>query len=182
MQEQRLYKRFAILAIGLIALALSSAALAQMGQQRGAQQPGALEQEFLQLQERLQQAQQRAMENNPALQEQADAMEDLVTDKMREAGYDPGAIMETLLAAQGQVQDESLSDAQRREILESQEVREAQQQLQEAQQAVMQDPEVVEAQRSFEEDMMEAMRSEEPETDRIIERLQEIQLEAQRGM
>ena len=182
MQQHRLYKRFAILTIALLALALSGAVLAQMGQQRGAQQPGALEQEFLQLQERLQRAQQRAMENNPALQEQADAMEDLVTDKMREAGYDPGAIMETLLAAQGQVQDERLSDAQRREILESREVREAQQQLQEAQQAVLQDPEVVEAQRSFEEDMMDAVRSEEPETDRIIERLQEIQLEAERGM
>ncbi|MCA1788957.1 MAG: hypothetical protein LC667_03585 [Thioalkalivibrio sp.] len=165
-----------------VALALAGTALGQIGQQRGAPQPGALEQEFLQLQEHLQRVQQRAMENNPALQEQADAMEDLVTEKMRKAGYDPGAIMETLLAAQGQVQDESLSDAQRREILESQEVREAQQQLQEAQQVVMQDPDVVEAQRSFEEDMMEAMRREEPETDRMIERLQEIQREAQRGM
>jgi hypothetical protein len=182
MQQQRLYKWFAILTATLIALALANAALAQMGQPRGAQQPGALEQEFLQLQGRLQRAQQKAMENNPALQEQADAMEDLVTEKMREAGYDPGAIMETLLAAQGQVQDERLSDAQRREILESREVREAQQQLQEAQQVVMQDPEVVEAQRSFEEDMMDAMRREEPETDRMIERLQEIQREAQRGM
>jgi hypothetical protein len=182
MQQQRLYKRFAILATAFVALALAGVALAQMGQQRGEPQPGALEQEFLQLQERLQRAQQRAMENNPALQEQADGMEDLVTEKMREAGYDPGGIMETLLAAQGQLQDERLSDAQRREILESREVREAQQQLQEAQQAVMQDPEVVEAQRSFEEDMMDAMRREEPETDRMIERLQEIQREAQRGM
>ena len=182
MQQQRLYKRFAIVATALVALAFAGAALAQMGQQRGAPQPGALEQEFLQLQERLQGAQQRAMENNPALQEQVDAMEDLVTEKMRAAGYDPGGIMETLLAAQGQLQDERLSDAQRREVLESREVREAQQQLQEAQQAVMQDSEVAAAQRSFEEDMMDAVRSEEPETDRIIERLQEIQLEAERGM
>ena len=182
MQQQRLYKRFAILATAVVALALAGAALAQMGQQRGAPQPGALEQEFLELQERLQRAQLRAMETNPALQEQADALEDLVTEKMREAGYDPGGIMETLLAAQGQLQDERLSDAQRREVLESREVREAQQQLQQAQEVVMAEPEVVEAQRSFEEGMMGAMRREEPETDRIIERLQEIQREAQRGV
>ncbi|MFO8003193.1 hypothetical protein [Thioalkalivibrio sp.] len=182
MQQQRLYTRFAVLAGALLALALSGAALAQMGQTPGAAQPGALEQEFLQLQERLEVAQQGAIENNPALREQAEALEALVTEKMREAGYDPGAIMETLLAAQGQLQDEQLPDAQRREILESNQVREAQQQLQEARQVVMQDPEVVAAQRAFEEDMMDAIRREEPETDRIIERLQEIQREAGRGM
>ena len=182
MKTQRLYRRFLILAAAVITLALAGTALAQMGQHQGAQQPGALEREFLQLQQRLQKAQQQAMENDPALQEKTDAMEDMVTEKMREAGYDPGAIMESLLAAQGQLQDESLSDAQRREVLESREVREAQQQLQEAQQAVMQDPEVAEAQRSLEADMMDAMRKEEPETDRMIERMREIQREAQRGM
>lgn len=178
MQQQKMFSRFLVMTTALVAFALAGASFAQMGQQ----QPGPLEREFMQLQQRLQQAQQRAMQNNPALQEQADAMEDMVTDKMRDAGYDPGAIMETLLAAQGKLQDERLSDAERREILESREVREAQEQLQEAQQAVMQDPEVVEVQRALEEDIMAAIRREEPETDRIIERLQEIQREAQQGM
>lgn len=181
MKKQRLYRPFLILTTALITLGLASAALAQMGQS-GAQQSAALEQEFMQLQQRLQTVQQQAIENAPALQEQMEVLEDLVTEKMREAGYDPGAIMETLLAAQGQLQDESLSDSQRREVLESREVREAQQQLQQAQQAVMQDPEVAEAQRSFEADVMDAMRKEEPETDQMIERMREIQREAQSGM
>ncbi len=177
MQKQRFFGRFILLTTTLVALALAGTSFAQMGQQGGT-----LEQEFMQLQERLQSAQQRAIENNPALQEQIDTMEDLVTEKMREAGYDPGGIMETLLAAQGQLQDERLSDAQRREILESREVREAQQQLHEAQQAVMQEPEVADAQRSLEASLMEAMRREEPDADRMIERIQEIQREAQRRM
>jgi hypothetical protein len=181
MQQQKLFRAFMVLTVAVLTVALSGTALAQMGQPRGAQQPGALEQEFMQLQQRLARAQQKAIENNPALQDKADEMEDLVTGKMRAAGYDPGGIMETLLAAQGKLQDERLTDAERRAVLESSEVREAQQQLQQAQEVVMKDPEVIQAQKALEEDMMAAIRREEPETDRIIERLEEIQREAQRG-
>ncbi|AGA33181.1 hypothetical protein TVNIR_1514 [Thioalkalivibrio nitratireducens DSM 14787] len=163
-----------VLAATVLALVFSGAALGQ-------QQPGPLEREYMELQQRLAQAQHAAMENNPALQEQAEAMEEMVTQKMREAGYDPGGIMETLLAAQGRLQDEQLTDAQRREIVQSPEVMEAQRELREAQEAVAQDPEVLAAQQAYEEDLLAAMRSEDPEVDRIIERLQQIQQEAQRG-
>jgi DNA repair ATPase RecN len=181
MQQQELCRTFMVLAVAVLTLALSGTVLAQMGQPRGAQQPGGLEQEFMQLQQRLAQTQQKAIENNPTLQNKADEMEDLVTEKMRAAGYDPGGIMETLLAAQGKLQDGSLSDAERRAVLESREVREAQQQLQQAQEEIMKDPEVIAAQKALEEEMMAAMRKEEPETDRIIERLEQIQREVQRG-
>ncbi|TVP89136.1 MAG: hypothetical protein EA347_04790 [Thioalkalivibrio sp.] len=159
-----------------LALAVSSAAIAQMGQQ-----PGAMEQEFMEIQQQLAQIQQQAVENNPGLRDQADALEELVTDKMREAGHDPGAIMEDLLAAQARM-EEARTDAERREILESPEVLQAQQDLQEAQQAAMQDPEVQAAQQALEEDMMDAMRREDPQTDRLLERMQEIQEQAQPGM
>ncbi|AHF00090.1 hypothetical protein [Thioalkalivibrio paradoxus] len=164
----------AVLAVTVFALVFSGAALGQ-------QQPGPLEREYVELQQRLAQAQHAAMENNPELLDQAEAMEELVTQKMRDAGYDPGGIMETLLAAQGRLQDEHLTDAQRREIVESPEVMEAQRELRAAQEAVAQDPEVVAAQQAYEDDLLEAMRREEPEVDRIIERLQQIQQEAQRG-
>jgi hypothetical protein len=181
MQQQKLFRAFMVLTVAVLTMAVSGTALAQMGQPRGAQQPDALEQEFLQLQQRLAQAQQKAIENNPGLQDKAGEMEDLVTEKMRAAGYDPGGIMETLLVAQGKLQDERLTEAERRAVLESREVREAQQQLQQAQEAVMKDPEVIAAQKTLEDEMMAAMRKEEPETDRIIERLEAIQREAQRG-
>lgn len=163
-----------------LALVFSSVAIAQMGEQRG-QPPGALQQELMEIGQRLSQIQQQAVENNPELREQADALEELVTEKMRAAGHDPGGIMETLLAAQARM-EEAGTDAQRREIIESREVREAQQELQEAQQAAVQDPEVQAAQQELEEAMLDAMRREDPQTDRLLERMQEIQEQAQPGM
>jgi len=181
MQRYQWLKGLTFVLAGVFALAFTSTAIAQMGQQRGQQQPSALEREYMEVQQRLAQAQQKAVENTPELQDKADALEELVTDKMRAAGYDLGGIMETMLAAQAKM-EEARTDAQRREVMESREVREAQQKLQEAQRAAMEDAEVQAAQQSFEDDMLSAMRRVEPETDRLIERLQEIQREAQRGM
>jgi hypothetical protein len=163
----------------MLVLAFSSAALAQMGQQRG-QQPGALEREYLEIQQRLAEAQQKAVENTPDLQDKADALEELVTDKMRAAGHDPGSIMETMLAAQAKL-EAARTDAERQQVMESREVREAQRKMQEAQRAAMEDPEVQNARQSLQDDMLSAMRREEPATDRLIERLDEIQREVQRG-
>jgi len=181
MQRYQWLKGLTFVLAGVFALAFTSTAIAQMGQQRGQQQPSALEREYMEVQQRLAQAQQKAVENTPELQDKADALEELVTDKMRAAGYDLGGIMETMLAAQAKM-EEARTDAQRREVMESREVREAQRQMQEAQRAAMEDAEVQAAQQSFEDDMLSAMRRVEPETDRLIERLQEIQREAQRGM
>lgn len=181
MQRHEWLKGLTFVLAGVFALAFTGAAIAQMGQQRGQQQPSALEKEYMEIQQRLAQAQQKAVENTPELQDKADALEELVTDKMRAAGHDPGDIMETMLAAQAKM-EEARTDAQRREIMESREVREAQRKLQEAQRAAMEDGEVQAAQQALEDDILSAMRRVEPETDRLIERLQEIQREAQRGM
>jgi hypothetical protein len=89
--------------------------------------------------------------------------------------------METLLAAQAMMQEPGISDAQRREILLSQELQEAQKTLQEAQQKVAQDPEVQAARKALEDDMMAAMRKVEPQADQMIERLQQIQAQIQGG-
>jgi len=179
MQRQQMLKGFTMALSGVFVLALAGAAIAQMGQQRG-QQPSALEREYMEIQQRLAQAQDKAFENNPELRDKAEALEELVTDKMRGAGYDLGDIMETMLATQAKMQ-EARTDAQRREIMESREAREAQRKMQEAQRVAMEDPEVQAAQQQFEEDMLAAMRREDPETDRLFERLQEIQREAQRS-
>lgn len=177
MQRHDMLMGVKVLMAAALALAFSSAAVAQMGQQ-----PDAMEREFMEIQQQLAEIQQQAVENNPELRDQADALEDMVTDKMREASFDPGAIMEDLLAAQARM-EEARTDAERQEILQSPEVVEAQRKLQEAQQAAMDDPEVQAAQQALEEDMMEAMRREDPQTDRLLERMQEIQEQAaQPGM
>lgn len=180
MQRNQMLKRAGLALATTLLLAFTGAAIAQMGQQRG-QQPSALEREYTEIQQRLAEVQQKAVENNPDLQDKAEALEELVTDKMRAAGYDLGGIMETMLATQAKM-EQARTDAQRREIMESREVRDAQRQMQEAQRAALEDPEVQAAQQALEEAMLSAMRREEPQLDRMVERLQEIQREAQRGM
>lgn len=167
--------------LGTLSIFMVTQSAAQMGQQAPAQ-PSPLEREYMNLQQRLADAQKAALEIDPSLQDQMDAIEDLVTQKMRDAGYDPGNLMETLLAAQGMMQEPGISDARRREIMQSPEVQEAQTTLQEAQQKVAQDPEVQAARRALEDDMMAAMRKSDPQTKQMMERLQEIQSEAQRGV
>lgn len=135
----------------------------------------ALQQEYLALQQRLVQAQQSTIENHPALQQQIMAMEDLVTDRMRARGFDPGNIMESLLALQGQLRDERLTPEQRQRIFESSEFQTAQAQLQAAQAAVVDDPDIIAAQQALDEAILQALRRVEPDLDRILERLQVIQ-------
>lgn len=162
------------------AMLFAGSAVAQMEQQAPEGQEGGPQMELQQIQQRLAEVQEAALENNPGLQQQREELEDLVIRKMEEAGYDPDASMETLEAVQADMQDESLSDEERQQML--QEAQEAQQDLQEAQQVAMQDDEVVEAQQAFQDDLMEAMREEDPETDELIEEFQEIQQEMQGGM
>ena len=142
-----------------------------------AQQGGNPQQEFQQLQQRLMTIQQQAFENNPQLQDQAESLENLFIRTMEEAGYDPENGLDRLDAIQAEMQDESLSDDQRQAMLE--EAQEIQMQLQEGQQVAMQDQAVIDAQTEFEEDLMDAMRAEDPETDELINRFEQMQQQRQ---
>lgn len=165
-----------LIAAASLALA-SSAAMAQgmgggmMGEQGG----GNPQMEMQQLQQRLAETQQQAIENNPRLQEQGDALENLVLDKMEDAGYQPRQDLETLEAAEEQLRDPDLSAEERQELIQSEDVQRAQMNLQEAQQSVAGDPEVQEAQEALRDDLMAAMREENPEVESMIERMQTLQ-------
>lgn len=166
--------------VATVALAFAGGAAAQMEQEGGqGGQQGGPQMELQQIQQRLAEVQQEALEENAGLQAQREELEELVISKMEEAGYDPDASMETLENVQGQIQDESLSDEERQQML--QDAQQAQQDLQEAQQAAMQDDEVIEAQQAFQDDLMEAMREIEPDTDEMIEDFQRLQQEMQGG-
>lgn len=131
-------------------------------------------QELLELQERLAATQQTAVAQNPELLAQAHSLEDLVSEKMQEAGIDTASIIDGLRAAQEKVREPGLSEAERRRLLQSTEVLEAQQRLHAAQRAIMTDPEVIAAREAFEDEMLEAMRRLDPETDDMIERVKEL--------
>ncbi|MDN3517919.1 hypothetical protein QWY84_09875 [Aquisalimonas lutea] len=165
--------------VAAFALAFAGSVAAQssqgQGQGQGQGQDSNPQMRLQQIQQRLAEAQQKALDENPGLQSQREELEELVIQKMEEEGYDPNANMETLENAQSQIQNEDLSNEERQQML--QDARQAQQQLQEAQQAAMQDEEVVEAQEAFQNDLMEAMREQDPETDQLIEEFRSIQQE-----
>lgn len=174
MKSGKTLKTAAIILAAAMVAGVSGTGLAQTGQ------PSPLHQEFMELQQRMTEAEQNAFQNTPQLRGQLEDMEELFADKMRAAGYDPGAIMETLLVARGKLETPGLTDAQRQEILQSQEVADAQRRWAEAQRAIMNDPEVQKALQSFDARVKDAMRLEEPELDGILERMQDIQQQIMR--
>lgn len=163
------------------ALSFAGGAVAQqMPQQQMPQQADETQMEFQQLQQRLAQIQEDAMDNNPDLQKQRDELLDLVMEKMEAEGYDPDAKIGTLENFQERMQEEDLSEDQRQELIA--EAQSAQQRLQQAEQTAMQDEEVVAAYQDFQEAMITAMRNEDEEVEAISQRLQQIQMEMQQQM
>ncbi|WP_018867082.1 MULTISPECIES: hypothetical protein [unclassified Thioalkalivibrio] len=173
--------------IAAAALALASPlAMAQgMGQQgqggMGMQggQGGNPQMEMQQLQQTLAETQQQAIQNNPQLEQKGEELENLVLDKMESAGYQPRRDLETLESAEERLRDPDLSAEQRQEVIQSEDVQQAQMNLQEAQQAVAQDEEILEAQEALREDLMAAMRQENADIDDVIQRMQSLQQQMQ---
>ncbi|MCK8515563.1 hypothetical protein M0534_04370 [Methylonatrum kenyense] len=158
-----------------LAFVFSGLATAQeMAPPDGGQQGGG---EMQEMQQRLSEIQRQAFENNPQLQEQAEELENLFIRTMEDAGYDPENGLDRLDAIQAQMQDEGVSDDERQAMLE--EAQEIQMELQEGQQVAMQDQAVIDAQTEFEEDLMDAMRAEDPETDDLISRFEQMQQQQQ---
>lgn len=148
-----------------------------MGMQGG--QGGNPQMEMQQLQQTLAETQQQAIENNPQLEQKGEELENLVLDKMEAAGYQPRRDLETLESAEDQLRDPDLSAEQRQEVIQSEDVQQAQMNLQEAQQAVAEDQEIRQAQESLREDLMAAMRQENADIDDVIERMQQMQQQMQ---
>jgi hypothetical protein len=129
--------------------------------------------EMQQIEERLFEIQQLALDANPELREQLDNLGTLAKGAMIDAGYDPDAYIKKLQSAQITLQDETLPEEERMQVLE--EAQQAQQGLQEAEHVAMQDEAVAEAHSAYRMNLMAAMREEAPEVDQLVERFQQIQ-------
>lgn len=147
-----------------------------MGQQQG--QGGGAAQEaqkkVMELGQKLNQIEQKAIEANPELQKQREEFQDLLMETMKEQGAEPQKRIDRL----EEIQPE-LSDAQgneRRELM--QEFREEQQSLMKAQRQAMEQDEVKQARQELQENTFNAMKEEDPETEQIIEDLRSAQQEA----
>ncbi|MCC5809292.1 MAG: hypothetical protein JJU06_02880 [Ectothiorhodospiraceae bacterium] len=166
--------------LAVLALTFGTVGVTQAQQQGGAPQQGDPQMQLQQLQQRLMAIQQQAIENNPQLQEEADELEDLVIRTMEDAGFDPESGLARLEELQAEFQNEDLSDERRQAILE--EAQELQMELQEGQQLAMQDEEVVRAQERFQDNMLDAMRAEDPETDELLAVFEQMQSQMQQQM
>jgi hypothetical protein len=153
-------------------------ATAQMGQglppMQQQQDPQARLQE---IQQQLATAQEAAFAAHPELATQRDQLEDLVVETMEAHGYDPEARMATLDSLRGKAQDPSVSQLDRQQMMQSAQA--AQQALQEGQQVALQDSSVVAAQEAFREDLMVAMRAENPATDDLLAEFEQLQQQVQ---
>ncbi|WP_018873546.1 hypothetical protein [Thioalkalivibrio sp. ALJ16] len=175
----KIHSRSLAALVAAAALALASPLAMAQGMGQGQGQGGGPQMEMQQLQQTLAETQQRAIENNPDLEQKGEALENLVLDKMESAGYQPRRDLETLESAEEQLRDPDLSTEQQQEIFQSESVQQAQMNLQEAQQAVSQDEEILEAQAALREDLMSAMREENPDIDDVLQRMQAIQQQMQ---
>lgn len=171
------------LAAALVTGLLLSGGMAMAQQEGGGEQmqsEQSPQMELQQLQQRLGEIQQQAFENNPELQEQAQELEQLFIDTMSDAGYDPEGGLARLQEIQQEMQAQDADEENRRALLE--EAQQIQMELQEGQQVAMQEQVIIDAQQSFEEDLMDAMRAEDPQTDELISRFEQLQQQMQQQM
>lgn len=137
-----------------------------------------LQQQMQELNQQLTQIQEQAVAQNPELATQRDELMALVEDHMAESGIDAEASRDRIETLRGQVEGDAATDGSSAQEL-SQQLREEQTRLQQAQSQAMQDAEIQAKFRSANEDLVSAMREENEETDALIEDLQTAQQEYQ---
>lgn len=125
--------------------------------------------EMQQLQEQLGEIQERAVAAHPEVQQQAQAFQDALVGAMQREGYDPRGSLAHIESIEQQIEQGNLSEQERQTLI--QELRDEHQQLVQAEEAALQHPQVQQAREDFVMGMLNAMREEAPETDRLIEQL-----------
>jgi chromosome segregation ATPase len=171
------------LAAGAVALLLVLPAQAQQrgpggGPQSGgspmSQQSSELQQaqeKARKLQQQLSEIQQKALKNNPELQDELDELKALVQQKMKDKGHTPEKDRKRIEKLRGDLTSgDDMSQKQRQSRM--QEFRKLTQGLQKAQKEAMQDPEVKEKTKQFRESMRAAMKEENPEAPQLRKELQ----------
>jgi DNA repair exonuclease SbcCD ATPase subunit len=141
------------------------------------QQVQAKQAEIQQLNQELQQIQQSTIEANPGLADKRDQFMSMVDDKMSASGVDPDASRAKMEDLQGQLESGELSEQESQAA--SEELRKEQASMRQAQGEAMQDPEVQEQIQSLNEELLAAMREQNPDTDNLISELQTAQQEYQ---
>lgn len=126
---------------------------------------------------KLQAIRDEAVTANPSLQEQSQAYEDQVEQAVNDSGYDIEAGREKLKEMGGRFQDEDLSQEERQELAAK--FQAERRKMQQAQQQAMQREEVVAAGRKLQEDILTAMKEQDPQTEALMQRLRDLRAKLQ---
>lgn len=147
---------------------------AQQGQGPAAgsqQDPRALLQEMEKIQQDLLQIQEAALEANPDLRKEAEALQDTLLEAMRAEGFDPMQSLNRMEKLERELQS-GAADAEKRPDLIA-ELRREQRQLMQAEQAALERENVRKAREQFMDNLMAAMRKENPRTDDLMASLKD---------
>ena len=123
------------------------------------------------LQQKIGAIQQSALTENPELEEQRAALEKRVLGAMKVLGATPEKDTQRLQTLQEQAGKPGVSQQQRMEII--QEARGIQQGLRQVQQQVMQNEDIQRARQAFSEDLLQAMKDENADTEKLVQSLQQ---------
>lgn len=144
----------------------------------------AAQERLQELQQQLSQIQQEVFEGSDELQTKQEKLENRATAKMEDLGYDPESHYSRMEEIYDRFESGDMDDQEQQQLAE--EFQQAQMELQQAQQEAMQDEEFrqeMEADmRDFQDDLLDAMQAEHPETEDLLAELEELQAEVQGQM
>lgn len=131
----------------------------------------ALLMEVDQIERRLAEIQRQAIVQNPELRTQARELQGLLVETMRAEGYSPEQRLSRIQELQRELARPGLTDAEREALIAEAETE--QQELSEAEQAALEHDEVQSAAQRFEDNLLAAMRAQDPNTERLIEQYED---------
>jgi len=168
----------ALIFLGLLVLPVHAQAPDAAGQ------AGDLMQEVREVQTQIQQINQKLVEiqentiaTHPELGNKRDALMASVDDKMIEAGHDPESSRDKIENLESQLEQGELSQQESQAV--TQQLRSEQASMRQAQGQAMQDPEVQAQVQSLNQELVAAMREQNPQTDELITQLQTAQQQYQ---
>lgn len=157
----------------LLAAMVMSVAVAQPDRSATADQidPQVLLQELEQVQQQLLQIQDAAMTNHPELQQQAEDLQRALLEAMRENGFEPDASLARVDQLERQLQAGD-GEREQRQVL-ADELRDEQQKLIAAEQEALENEKVKQVSDEFTQNLLQAMREEDPQTDTLVMELKQ---------
>jgi len=160
----------AVAALGIVASSQAEPPAAQDNPMQAAKQ---VHGEYVELQNRLSLIQEKTMEAHPELQQQQQAFLDLMMAKMASGGASPKDDLATIEKLERKLRSEATPESERQTLMS--EYQEKAMAFRTAQVEALKDPEVQKAQGALRDATLTAMKQQDPQTEQLMEQLQQKQ-------